>query len=289
MRYARIATIVSALAVVMAQGIGLTAEAHSPRDPSAVGDIAKLAAGAQAVVHGKVKKVSYRLSSSGDNGGQGVPFTFVTYGITSVLRGATDTEMTLRFIGGPDGQGGFMVAEGVPIVQVGDEDILFVAGNGEAGCPLVMCEFGRFRVFKGAVYEGHGAPVTGATKARISSGGNGPDELNVVRYPAPSFDEILKNPHAVARIKALGLTIPQARVAYETKGAGKGLIEMRTVSGGSDAKVKPASGISLASFLAAVKSGLDAAPRKDSAPIADADEGQAIAQPSASVAAPPSN
>ena len=37
----------------------------------------------------------------------------------------------------------------------GDEDILFVAGNGENGCPIVMCEFGRYRVLDGVVYEAH--------------------------------------------------------------------------------------------------------------------------------------
>lgn len=289
MRLTRITTIVSALALVVAQGVSLPANAHSPQDPAAVGDIAKLAASSAAVIHGKVKKVSYRLSAAGANGGGSVPYTFVTYGITSVLQGASDTEMTLRFIGGPDGQGGFMVVEGVPIMQVGDEDILFVSGNGESGCALVMCEFGRFRVHKGAVYEAHGSPVTGATRERISNNGNGPDDLNVVRYPAPSFDELLNNPHALARIKSMGYTIEQARAAYEAQGAGRGVIEMRTVSGGEDAKIKPGTGIPLASFLSAVKSGLAAAPRKASAAVADADSGRAIAPLSATPAAPPAN
>ncbi len=49
--------------------------------------------------------------------------------------------------------------------QPGDEDVLFVRSNGEDGCAVVMCEFGRYRIFKEAVYEAHGSPVTRVGKA----------------------------------------------------------------------------------------------------------------------------
>lgn len=189
--------------------------AHSPPDPSAVGNIPRLLAGANLVIQGKATKVEYRTVRSA---GSAMPYTFVTYSISKVLHGtAAAPSITLRFLGGADGRGGFVLAEGVPLFQPGDEDVLFIAHNGEGeGCALVNCEFGRFRVFQNGVYEAHGTPVLGVAGGRMKIGeGDGPIELATFHYPAPSFDEAIKDPEVLADIARLGLTMAQARAQYE--------------------------------------------------------------------------
>ncbi len=112
---------------------------------------------------------------------------FVTYDISDLIF-ATEgkpTQVTLRFIGGPDGQGRFLSVEGVPMFQPGDEDVLFVRSNGEDGCAVVMCEFGRYRIFKEAVYEAHGSPVTRVGKGRITTEATGPTSSMTSPSPRP--------------------------------------------------------------------------------------------------------
>ena len=70
-----------------------------------------------------------------------MPYTFVTYKVTKVMQGSAGRSLTLRFAGGADGRGGFVDVTGVPTFEVGDDDILFVKGNGSDGCPA-----GRMRV-----------------------------------------------------------------------------------------------------------------------------------------------
>jgi hypothetical protein len=112
------------------------------------------------VVQSRVARIDYRMAGAGSDGRPGVPYTIVTYDVAEVLRGSLPgRSVTLRYIGGPDGRGGFLEASEVPIFQVGDQDILFVRGNGESGCPLVDCADGRYRILDGAVYDGHGSPV----------------------------------------------------------------------------------------------------------------------------------
>jgi len=203
--------------------------AHSPPDPSAVGNIPRLSAGANLVVQGKATKVEYRTVRSA---GSAMPYTFVTYSISKVLQGAAAApSITLRFLGGADGRGGFVSVEGVPVFQPGDEDILFIAHNGEGeGCALVNCEFGRFRVFQNGIYEAHGAPVLGVAGGRMKIGeGDGPIELATFRYPPPSFGEAIKDPEVLADIARLGLTVSQARAQYE------GVRSIEISAGGDDA------------------------------------------------------
>src|SRR5688572_25825206 len=86
--------------VLLAGGIGGGATAHSPSDPEAVGNIERLSAAANLVIHGKVTRVYYRMSAPGANGSVGIPYTFVTYSILKVLQGAAPKPIiTLRFIG----------------------------------------------------------------------------------------------------------------------------------------------------------------------------------------------
>ncbi len=180
-----------------------------------VADVSRLVGGSKLVVHGRTSKVEYRMSQPGTNGQPAVPYTIVTVDVLDSARGTPPgRSITLRFIGGPDGRGGFVVASNVPVFQVGDEDILFVQDNGETTCPLVGCIDGRFRVLGGVVHDGRGSPVRAIRDDRILSEGAAPLELRRIRYPTPRFDDLLENPEAAALLRQSGLSIEEARRRY---------------------------------------------------------------------------
>lgn len=71
--------------------------------------------------------------------------TFVTLSVLKPLKGTAPTELTLQLLGGEiDGHG--MQVAGMPRFQPGQEDFLFIAGNGVRFCPLVGLMHGRYRV-----------------------------------------------------------------------------------------------------------------------------------------------
>ncbi|MEB4589620.1 hypothetical protein VSS37_01380 [Candidatus Thiothrix sp. Deng01] len=132
--------------------IPLFAAADSDSDSDSK-DIAQMTQTADLVFQGKVTSIDYKTSEAGD------PFTFVTYQVDKVISGSyTDPTITLRF------NGGFMDATHTlysmsseqPTFDVGDEDMLFVKGNGDSGCPLVGCTNGRIRVIQGIYQDDSG-------------------------------------------------------------------------------------------------------------------------------------
>jgi hypothetical protein len=157
----------------------------------------------------------------------------VTYDVIRSVRGvASSGSFTLRYIGGPDGRGHFLRASNVPIFQTGDEDILFVQSNGANGCPLVTCIEGRFRVLNGALYDGTGVPVQGIDgNNRVMARGNPPAEFGKISYPAPAFDELLKNPEVRDIINKQGLSVEEARRRYEAQASAT--VEMAASAGGA--------------------------------------------------------
>ncbi len=211
----------SKLKSILSAGVFLlamtAAQAHAPFDQSTVGNVRLLVNNAKLIAHGKVAKVTYVNGVS--RAGRPQPHTFVTYELGEVLfpKGTERTEVTLKFVGGPDGQGRFLDVGGVPKFMVGDEDILFIAENGENGCALVLCEFGRFRVLDDLVYESHGSPVTRITLKSIIAIGIGPSELQKFSFPAPAFDELIKNPSAQRILKQSGMTVDEAREKYNAE------------------------------------------------------------------------
>ena len=230
---------------------------HTPADPAAVKDLNRLSAAAQIVAKTRVTKVQFKMSAAG-NGSPGIPSTFVTFAIESTLRGSAPASLTLRFTGGTDGRGGFLGVEGVPVFEVGDQDILFIADNGMAsGCGLAMCEFGRFRVSGGQVYATHGERVLSVTNGQIAvSNGFGPAEFQTVSYPAPSFDDMMKNPAFAASVpNSFGV---DARALYDSS-APKTITIRDQASGGingpQSANATAQAGVSVQSFLSAVGHG----------------------------------
>ncbi|MFT5482870.1 MAG: hypothetical protein ACI9GW_001525 [Halieaceae bacterium] len=133
-----------------------TAFAHE--EPSSALD--KLTDDAELIMQGRVTKVEYGMAPKTESSGP-VPFSFVTFSVDETIKGqAADTDnVTLRFVGGPLDDKHYMVFQGVPSFDVGDEDLLFVRGNGERGCPLVDCGSGRMRIIEDQLYSDDGFEI----------------------------------------------------------------------------------------------------------------------------------
>jgi len=203
--------VVAATTTGLGLALGLApVEAHAPGDPGGGQELSRMLVAVESVIYGTVTKVEYRMSTKKSAADEILPYTFVTYEIREKIRGRTDKDtVTLRFIGGPAGQGRFLTVTGVPLFNVGNEDVLFIQGNGKADCPLVNCEFGRFRVFQGRVYNSAGIPVTGVRKGRVIA--EGPPELALRKasFPAPAFDDLIKRKDVQEKLKTLA---PQGNV-----------------------------------------------------------------------------
>ncbi len=75
--------------------------------------------------------------------------TKVQLEIQEIVRGKPPQTLTLEMVGGRVGQDALIV-EGAPQFLVGDEDILFVQGNGKQVYPLVAIMHGRYPVYHDA-------------------------------------------------------------------------------------------------------------------------------------------
>ena len=190
-----------------------TAWSHSDEDPAQAGNLQALTEESNLVVHGSVVGVEYQTVTEN---GETVPQTRVTYQVTETIRGTADGQtVTLQFPGGADGMGGFLAVSGVPLFQKGEEDILFVKTNGEeSDCPLVKCEFGRYRVSKGQIFNAHGKPVGGIKGNNAIARGSSTPDFNTFSYPAPKFDDLIKNPQVKAMLAERGMSAQQARAEY---------------------------------------------------------------------------
>jgi hypothetical protein len=162
----------------------LTEEAQETAPRS---EIFQLLSNADVVFRGKVEEVNYRKAKDG------TPYTFVTYRVQKRIRGDFQRKVTLRFVGGPRGDGSYLIVQSVPNFFPGDEDILFVRKNTSAECPLVRCDSGRIRIYKERSYTSAGKPIVGVTKdGALIDGGRAVPELQLLRFPRPDFAELIK-------------------------------------------------------------------------------------------------
>ncbi len=160
-------SVFAALIVLTVTGTVGGAEAHIPTNPEDSALTEQVRA-ATAIVRGVVARVSYARSEQSSEDEPPIPHTFVTYKIQEVLKGEGQREtVTLRFMGGPDGQGGYFSVQDVPYFEEGDEDFLLIRGNGESVCPLVRCDQGRFRVVDERVYTNAGRPLYVTEKGQL--------------------------------------------------------------------------------------------------------------------------
>lgn len=205
------AAALAAVSVCISSGVF----AHSPVD--APGDLTRLITNANLIFVGEVAKIEYKNLQVGE-GEPALPHTIVTYRIRETVRGKAPGEsFTMRFVGGPDGMGRFLTVSGVPRFQEGDRDVLFVDNNGAETCPLVLCEWGRFRILDNAMYDTEGAPVRGLIKNNAVARGMPPAAFRKFKYPAPSFDDLMKNPEAAAALQHAGLSIDEARRRFDAE------------------------------------------------------------------------
>jgi hypothetical protein len=141
------------------------------------------------IFEGTVVAIAFRDSDQLPNNQARLPHTFVTYEVGEVLRGRSESRrLTLRFLGGWSGQTGrIMRIPHSPLFKLGDRDILFVAGNGAAACPLVACGLGRFRVWQDQVYTDAGLAVrlNAEGKLRIGPDRLPHEQLSMEFPPAP--------------------------------------------------------------------------------------------------------
>jgi hypothetical protein len=79
--------------------------------------------------------------------------TYVTLAVERTLKGPAADRLTLAFLGGELGDEA-MTVRGVPRLEPGATDYVFIAGNGRVFCPLVGLGHGRFRVLRDAAGGG---------------------------------------------------------------------------------------------------------------------------------------
>lgn len=96
------------------------------------------------IIRAVVKSVTseYRTNTSGRK-----IFTKVALDVQEVIAGTPPSEVVLEILGGKVGDEQ-MVLEGAPRFKVGDEDILFVRGNGNTIVPLVAMMHGRYPIMR---------------------------------------------------------------------------------------------------------------------------------------------
>lgn len=178
-------------------------------------ELKDMAAHSALIARGRVVKVEYKLSERTELDAP-LPHVFVTYQLRDVIMGEIRDEiLTLRFIGGPDGSGDFFGVSGVPLFEEGEEDLLFIRDNGTKTCPLVNCEWGRFRIHDGGVYNTHGSPVRAVLENNVIARGRPIKEFLEFNFPAPTFDGLMRNPVAQDLLKEMGMSMDEARKRYE--------------------------------------------------------------------------
>jgi len=138
-------------------GFGAAADCCSADAPH----IRHMVQDADLVFAGEVIDIQYALSLPSGPDGKRIPYTFVTYRVDEVLRGQDPGDLlTLRFIGGVHEEAGlYLRPTNAPQFDRGDDDILFVKGNAEAGIPLVGAQRGRLRMIDGQIYTEAGESV----------------------------------------------------------------------------------------------------------------------------------
>lgn len=130
----------------------------------------ELVAEAEAIYRGTVISIEARRVARPDNGS--VIKTFVTFAIDRVLKGASQDEVVLEFLGGTVGDESLEVT-GMPKFAVGQREFVFVQKNGTQLCPLVGLMHGRYRVLRDAagvrdyVARDNGAPLTDPAEVEL--------------------------------------------------------------------------------------------------------------------------
>ncbi|MCM2276349.1 MAG: hypothetical protein NDI75_16330 [Candidatus Didemnitutus sp.] len=106
-------------------------------------DFDQLVQSSDYVIRGRVKSLRNEIRM---RDGRELPFTQVAIEVKEVIAGAPPAAVVLTMLGGRTSDGGQLTIEGVPQFTVGDEDVLFVRGNGTNFHPLNAVMHGRYPV-----------------------------------------------------------------------------------------------------------------------------------------------
>lgn len=161
--------IVSFLRVLLlALGAAISAQATTIVPP----EFATLVNESDYIVQAVVKNVTVDRRADAHGG---KIFTRVELEVVEVIAGTPPTPLTLELLGGRLGNEQLRV-EGMPEFHVGDEDILFVSGNGRTICPLYAMTHGRYPVQKDTatgrkfIARADGAPLHATAQVALPLG-----------------------------------------------------------------------------------------------------------------------
>ena len=144
MKLTRISALLGRLVPIL---LGLALAAPASRATTVIPpEFTQLVNGSDCIVRAVVKSVSSVKKARA----RGVKiFTEVELEVVEVIAGNPPAKFTLEMLGGRVGQEELTV-QGAPRFQVGDEDILFVSGNGRNVSPLSGMMHGRYPILKDA-------------------------------------------------------------------------------------------------------------------------------------------
>jgi hypothetical protein len=139
---------------------------------------------ADLVFEGTVVSIEFKNSEVVEAGDAKLPHTFVTYAIEDRVKGDSSAGqfVTLRFLGGPAGDGRVLEVAGVPQFALGDRDVLFVRNEKSMIGPIVGLEAGRYRVVRGGVFDALGNNLWFTPEGQAIAEPNGVD-LSKPGYP----------------------------------------------------------------------------------------------------------
>ncbi|MGI1677612.1 MAG: hypothetical protein K6L75_02690 [Cellvibrionaceae bacterium] len=120
------------------------------------------------VFQGTVVEKTSRLT---EGEGPPMPYTFITYKVDRVFKGAIDGDtFILRFAGGQINESEFLTSFDFPLMDKGDTDILLVADNNVSDCPLVACSEGRYRYVDGLMFNEAGKTILVNEQGELTTG-----------------------------------------------------------------------------------------------------------------------
>jgi hypothetical protein len=134
----------SRAALVLGLGAALAARATTVVPP----EFSTLVNGSDSIVRARVKTVTAEPRARTDGNGTKI-VTRVEFEVLEVVAGTPPTPCILEFLGGRVGTAE-LVVHGMPRFHVGDEDVLFVSGNGRTICPLYAMMYGRYPILTDA-------------------------------------------------------------------------------------------------------------------------------------------
>ncbi len=112
-------------------------------------DFDSLVGQAEYVVRATVRSVSSEWRENPANPGKRYIATFVELDVKEVIKGAPPSPLVLEMVGGRVGDEELTI-EGTPRFRVGEENILFVRGNGRMFSPIVALMHGAYPVRRDA-------------------------------------------------------------------------------------------------------------------------------------------